>query len=145
MKYLILISLFVFAGCAKKDNSETVLKSFINDFFSQKMTKSDYLDYLAGSLYEEVDAMSDEDFSEYIVTGNYKKKKFKILLKSCSDDHCNLTYILKYAQKGSENEKYNVDVKKIAQLDKIDGQWKIMNITNAKTYIESKNTIKVHK
>ena len=142
---MILAFLLLMTGCAKKDSSEAVLKSFIGDFFSQKMTKSRYLDYLAGPLYERIEPMSDDEFDNFISGDDFKMRKFKILLKSCNGDQCNLTYILKYVQNTSSKNKYLVDVKKIARLDKIDGDWKIVSITNAKTFIDSKNVIQITK
>ncbi len=136
--------LFTLLGCDRKNTPEDVLSSYINRFLSEKMSKSEVLEYLGKDLKESIANMDDVEYSAYLEKNSFQKRSFRILLQSCDGDMCNITYVVKYRQKTLAKDEYNVDVKKIAKLEKIDGVWKITDIENSKTYIEAKKAIDIH-
>ncbi len=144
IKLLILINVcFFLVGCEKNDQPEDVLSSYIEQFLSKSLSKSEALELLGKELKESVAQMDDSDYSGYLERNSFKKRSFRIILKNCHEDKCHITYILKYRQKTLDTKEYNIDIKKIAQIEKIEDQWKITDIENLKTFIDAKNSIDV--
>ena len=87
--------------------------------------------------------MTDREFSEFTQNVKYKKKKFKILLKKCDEKKCFITYLLTYTQPVPKNPDFEIDVKKIAEMENIEGEWKIVRVNNVKSYIESTKPLEI--
>ena len=143
MKYLyFLIILAIAIGCAKDfKNPETVLKEYVNYRFSKHQTRPKLLKYSTAFLYQSIEEMSEGDFNKFKNTGTYKKRKFKINLKKCSDNQCHITYTVVYDITKKNNLLYSVEVKKIAELHKVSNSWKIASVSNVKTFLDSKTPI----
>ena len=144
MKNIILVFLcFLAFACTKKSTPERTLQDYVDYRFNKSQEKDDLLEMTTGTLYERISIMEDEQLKNFLKGERLQKKRLKILLKNCQDTQCFLTYILTYSQ-GTENPKeFGVEVKKIAQLDKVGESWKISDVSNVKTYIEAKKDLEV--
>lgn len=74
---------------------------------------------------------------------NVKKADTKIINSKCESSKCIVTFIVDYTYQFKEEgtKSYKNEVKKIAEVEKVDGDWKISNVTNLKTYIEAQEPI----
>ncbi len=143
MKYLSLALLLLVVGCTKESTPETALEDFINYRFQSSQSKEDILEMTTGPLYDKLNDMSEEDLEKFIDVKDLKKRRLKVLIKNCEADTCYLTYVLRYV-KGAENPKdYSVEVKKIAQVNKVEEKWLLADVSNVKTYIEAKKELKI--
>jgi hypothetical protein len=102
---IILLSLIVFLSSCQSDKlPEDVLKSYVNYRFSKNQAKDEALSKTTGRIHGYIDSMSEvefEQFSKEMI--NFKKKKFKVNLKSCkSEKQCFITYTLTYGYEGFE-------------------------------------------
>ena len=87
--------------------------------------------------------MEEEDFKKFLDVKDLKSRKLTVLVKNCEEASCFLTYVLRYSQ-GKENPKeFGVEVKKIAKIEKVEKSWKLAEISNLKTYIDSKKSLDV--
>ena len=139
---LLLVFLLVF-GCSKSESPEEKLQEFVDYRFQTNQSKDKLLSYLTGKLHSAIESMSEEEFGKFIENLKYKKKKFKIVLKKCSDEKCFITYVLSYTQPVPKNPDFEVEVKKIAEMERVEDQWKISNVSNVKSYIEGMKPIDV--
>jgi hypothetical protein len=137
--------LLIFTSCTKKTNSEDVLKGYVKYRFSPTQSKDVLLDKTTGSLNERITAMTEEEFKEFVSMEKFKMRKFVINLKRCSDDQCFITYTLSYDQYQDGQRTYETEVKKIAEIRKVEETWKIADVSNVKTYIDSKEELKLDK
>jgi len=135
---------FLIVGCDKNDQPEDVLSTYVGQFLSKSLTKDDALSYLGGELKASIEQMDDSEYSSYLEKNSFKKRSFRILLKNCDEVKCQITYIVKYRQKTLATDEYNIDVKKIAQLEKLEEEWKITDIESIKTFIDAKKAIDIH-
>lgn len=145
MKNLLLVFLLstFFAACTKKSTPEKTLQNYVDYRFTKSQEKEDLLEMTTGSLYDRISEMEEEELKNFLSGEALKKRRLKILLKNCQDTKCFLTYILTYTQGAGNPKDFGVEVKKIAQLDKIGESWKISDVSNVKTYIEAKKDLEV--
>ncbi|MFZ8999929.1 MAG: hypothetical protein ACO20H_01400 [Bacteriovoracaceae bacterium] len=138
MKIYLVLILVTIASCSFDSGPEKALKNFINYSVSDGQERSYYIDNTTGNMLSFYQKLSDEEFDEVKKTGIERIKKIEINLSKCSETNCSITYTLKYTKdKGSDNEA-DSEVRKIAELEKQDGTWKIADVLNIKTYINSK-------
>lgn len=146
MRFQLLIITFIFfTSCTQKVGPEKTLNEFINYRFEKSQNKSDLLKMTTGTLKERIEQFSDSELSKFLDSKKLIKKKVKVLNKSCENEVCHLTYIVGYLQesKSSKDSSFKVEVKKIAKLEKADNKWKLADVSNIKTYIESNKQLKV--
>lgn len=62
-----------------------------------------------------------------------KKNNFKIILISCEKNKCFLTYTVSYETYKSNQIMFSTKVWKIAELNKLDGGWKVVSVINTNT------------
>ena len=88
--------------------------------------------------------MKEDDLEDLFKVDKYRKRNFKIISEKCSEEKCFMTYVLEYdvltAQKTRD---FVSEVKKIAELQRINQEWKIANIDNIKTFIDATTPIDV--
>ncbi|MCO4794666.1 MAG: hypothetical protein KC493_13190 [Bacteriovoracaceae bacterium] len=140
---LLLSFMFVFSSCTKKGNSEDVLKGYVKYRFSPTQSKDELLGRTTGTLNDKITEMNEEAFKDFVSMEKFKMRKFEINLKRCSEDQCFITYTLSYDQYQDGKRQYENEVKKIAEIRKIEESWKIADVSNVKTYIDSKEEITV--
>ena len=143
MKFLSLALILLFAGCNKESTPESALEDFINYRFENGQSREDILEMTTGVLNEKLSAMSEEDLNKFTDVKNLSKRRLKVLIKNCEEDTCYLTYVLRYVQGKEAPRDYSVEVKKIAQVNKVEEKWLLSDVSNVKTYIESKKELKI--
>lgn len=144
MKSLILI-LLLLASCTKKESAEDVLAAFIKYRFNSYQDKPMLVEMTTGLLNEKISDMDEETFKLFTSTSDLKMRKYKVILSKCSEESCYLTYTLSYDESDEQGRKYETEIKKIAELSKVDDRWKISDVTNVKTFIDAKRPISTSK
>ncbi|MDH5581764.1 MAG: hypothetical protein OEY33_07640 [Bdellovibrionales bacterium] len=138
MKIYLVLVLLAIISCSFDSGPEKALKNFINYSISDDQERSYYMENTTGNMLSFYNKLNDEEFEEVKKTGIERIKRIEINLSKCSETNCSITYTLKYTKdKGSENEA-DSEVRKIAELEKQEGIWKIADVLNIKTYIEAK-------
>jgi hypothetical protein len=131
------------ASCSKKKDAVGVLKNFVDYRFSMSQSKSGLMGMSTGAMAAKLELLSGDDFKKFRDVSGLKKKKMKINIKNCEPEHCYLTYTLTYSKKGNKGDDFLVEVKKIAEVKKEEGSWKIADVNNVKTFVDSKSEIDV--
>jgi hypothetical protein len=144
MKSLIFI-LLLLASCTKKQSAENVLSAFIKYRFKPFQERPMLKAMTTGALNQKINDMDEETFKIFTSTKEFKIRKYKVILSKCSKDSCFLTYTLSYDESDVRGRKYETEIKKIAELQKIDERWKIADVTNIKTFIDAKRPINTNK
>lgn len=139
----LLICIFLLQGCFPKKalKPEDALREYIIYRFSSGQTKEKNLELTTGEARAKVESLTDEQFKKYINTGVYRLKNVKVVLKSCVATKCSITYIISYNK--AEGESQLSEIKKIAELEQVEGSWKIKDVSTVKTYFESDVPINV--
>lgn len=137
MKKFILLCLLIIASCTKKEGPEEVLKKYVDYRFSANQTREGASEMLTGELKKKLLEMSEEELKIYLQSENLKKKSIQIESSNCAGVSCSIVYILKYERKDKDRDPYLVENKKEALLNKEDQAWKISDVKNIKTFIES--------
>lgn len=142
---LVSFLLTFFSSCSYSPKSpEGLIKMYVKDTSTKKVDREYYEKFTTGEILEATSTLSDEELENNSKMGNVKKAQTKIVMKKCeSDDKCVVTYIVEYTYQSSteKNASFKNEVKKIAEIQKVDGSWKIASVTNLKTYIEAKEPI----
>lgn len=142
LRYTFLLVLVV--GCFGGVSSpEGALKNYVETVSSNKADKDFYIRSTAGKLLEKIESMSDEEFSMFNNFSNIRSAKVKVIHKSCEADNCTLTYIVNYKVFENNRATFDTEVKKIAEMVRQDDSWKITEVRNRKTFIESNAPIEV--
>ena len=138
---ILLLSLFI--SCTKKMGPEQFLRDFVEYRFSNSQSVEGLLERTDGPLNERLSNLDEEDKEQYLKKGSLKFKKLKMDLITCveSTQECSITYTISYDQLDSGKSYITASIKKIAQLKKTEGQWKISDIQEIKTHFESKKSI----
>lgn len=145
MKY-ILILLLGFSCTKGPSTPEGLLEMFVTDVTSKSIGKDYYEKYTDGELWESVSELSEEDFNKFLKLNKVKNPKVSISNKNCvTDVECTLTYVVKYNVTGEEKSEYKSEVKKVATIKQVEGNWKIFEVNNIKTYHDSKTPLEVLK
>jgi hypothetical protein len=140
MKYILLLLLITFVSCQKESTPEGSLEKLVSTRFSSS-SRDDVMEVVTGKLKTQIESMNDEKIEHFLDSEGLKKRKLKITLKNCEKNKCFLTYILKYADVRPQGSKFEIEVKKIAQIELIGETWLVSDINNLKTYIDSKDPI----
>lgn len=140
-----LLPLIFLVACSYSPKSpEGLIKMYVKDTSTKNVSRDYYEKYTTGEILEATNTLTDEEFEANSKMGNVKNAQTKIVMKKCdSEQKCVVTYIVEYTYQGKEGAKstYKNEVKKIAEVEMIDGSWKIANVTNLKTYIEANEPI----
>ena len=129
------------ASCDKANTADKALESFINYNFKSGQKMDDFLAMTTGGLHQKLATLSPPEIQEFLGVDNLKKKKLKITLQKCTSQQCFITYIVQYDVQEAAAPDFAVEAKKIAELQLIDGRWKVADIVNQKTFIEAKQSI----
>ena len=129
------------ASCDKANTADKALENFINYNFKSGHQMDDFLAMTTGGLNQKLANLSPEEIQEFLGVDKLKKKKLKITLQKCTPQQCFITYIIQYDVQEAKTTDFAVEAKKIAELQLIDGRWKVADIVNQKTFIEAKESI----
>jgi hypothetical protein len=124
-------TLFLFSCVQSPTSPEGVLTNFVNERFEGKTLES-LKEHLSPNYYQEMNTVQSEGFKKL---ENLKKKKFKIISKSCDEQECRITYFVSYVTVKNGNQDFETETKKIASLTKNEKDlWEISKIDHVKTY-----------
>ena len=87
--------------------------------------------------------MDKKEFLNFSKISGLGKLKFGLLHQNCTTSKCFLTYEIEYFQTYQNSGKFKNASKKVAELVYQDSVWKIAEITNIKSFIDSQTPIKV--
>lgn len=139
MKALLLLCLISFVGCMKSNGPEEVLKEFVDLRFEKELSKSDLEKYFAGDMLENITGLDEAALGNFSQNVEASKRKYTLDFKRCDEDKCFITYTLSYTTTAEASQKTSdvgVKVKKIAELRRFDNAWKIVGITDIKTFYD---------
>ena len=148
MLKVFLISSFLIFSCSKRGLTPSgALQDYIDYRFSSGQSKDKTLSLVTGPLFVLVNEKTDEELERFNnATVGHKKRDFKILLEKCESngiEECHLTYLISYDVLEKGKKSYSIEVKKMAAIQKDQGKWKVADVKNIKTYIDSKKGIKI--
>jgi len=141
MKYIGLAFITLLFSCNKESSPEQTLSDLIGTRFKSS-SRSEILDLTAGALKEQVESMDEAKLKLFLDSEGLVKGRLKVTHKSCELNKCFLTYILNYKDKRSGDLDFSLEVKKIAEIEKYNESWLVNDISNVKTYINSKKEIR---
>jgi hypothetical protein len=131
------ICVLILQGCfpRKAQTPEEVLREYITYRFSSEQTKEKLLEFTTGEISAKVEALTEDQFKRYTNIGIYRLNNMKVLLKSCSEKACSITYILSFSR--VKGESLLNEIKKVAEIELVEGSWRIKDVSTVKTYFES--------
>ena len=139
-----LFALVLLAGCfSTVDSPEAAIIDFVNARLDKVVSRSDVLERTTGKMKLSLESMTDEEFETYANLKDFKKESLKIISKSCQDKKCYVTYSVGYKQVKAPKTGWVSEIKKIAEVLRVEGKWLISDVTNIKTYHESGEPIEV--
>ena len=143
MKY-ILVALLVFQSCTDGDiGPEGTLREYVNYRFGKNQNKEKLLEKTTGELFQDLSNLSEEALNALVNSEKYQRGSLKINLKKCSQNRCHITYTLKIVKKKDKRQDFEIEVKKIAQIDREGKIWKISKISELKSYFSTDKSIDV--
>ena len=139
-----LVALLFFLSCTGRDTGpEGTLREYISYRFSKNQNKTKLLKKTTGELYQDLNSLSEEVLNALVDVRKYRRGSLKINLKKCSENLCHITYTLKIIKKKDGRPDFEIEVKKIARLEREEEEWKISKISELKSYFETEKTIDV--
>lgn len=141
---ILLLAISLLTSCTKTNDPEIALKEYVDLRFSnENISRNDVLKRTSGTLQQQISNMSDDEFTKF-QTKNLKKRAFRILSTKCAKDECFVTYSIKYDTfDNSDGKVFTSEIKKIAQLQKENNEWKIVDVNNIKTFHDSKKALEI--
>jgi hypothetical protein len=143
VRYIVL-AIFA-AACFDGGNTpESALKDFVESRLNGVVTRADVIARTTGKMRLSVESMDDKDFDRFADLRQYKRDSYRVISKSCQEKKCYVTYALGYhkaADVGGGD--WATEVKKIVEIQWVDGQWLIADVSNIKTYHETSQNIDV--
>ena len=143
---LFIVMSFSFTACFQDDgpkSPEAILSEFINIRTTQNVDMEFYQKYTAGLLLAQIESLDENEKSEIGKKIDIRKKQLKLLKTYYPEaNQCFITYLIKY-DVPTENPETSSEVKKIAELHKIQNQWKIVDVVNVKTFYENKQALDI--
>lgn len=137
MKWLLPL-LFLVTSCLEDNSSpENALKSFVESRIGSVVTREYILEKVTGKMKQSLENISEEEFQKFADLRNVKKDSFKVLSKSCQDKKCFVTYSVGYTTTNPDKSTFSSEVKKIAEIESVEGKWLIADVSNIKTYHEA--------
>lgn len=143
MKYLLLsVVVFAFVACDKGAKTpEGLIKMYVKDMTTKKLDKAYFEENTTGKLWDSIKDLEETEFEKFISSEKIKNAKVSIKSKSCQSDECSVTYIVKYDVFVNGKKSFETEVKKIASTKQIGDKWKMADVSNVKTYMESTEPI----
>lgn len=142
MKHIYLLVLLVVGfGCSKGAKTpEGLINMFVQDMAANEVNRDYFQEHATGAFREEVLALSDEEFDKF-TNLDIKKPAVEILTKTCESDKCTISYVVRYDIFKNKKKTFESEIKKIAQVKKEGENWKLLSVTNIKSFYESTEPI----
>lgn len=123
--------LFLLVSCSKKFDTPEETLTYIVEQLAKGNNVSEFF----------TQDIEDKDLAPI---SNIRDLKIKVLSSSCSsEDKCQLVYVVNYDQVSGQTRTDKLEIKKVAELAKEDDKWKIFNIIEMKTFIDSKSSLEI--
>jgi len=137
VRFFLVILLFLAACVGDPTTPEIALKDFVEARIGKIASREFVTERVTGAMKVNLEGMSEEDFNKFADLRHARKESFKIISKSCQDKKCFLTYTISFSTKQDDKQIFTSEVKKIAELQWIEGKWYIADVSNLKTYHEA--------
>lgn len=137
-----ILFLFLASACTSKRGPEETLREYISYAVSGDVSVEGFKSRSAGQLLERLNEMDEADFENYAQEmAHVDQNRIRIHSNTCDQERCSLTYTVTYDSKAEGEKIYQVEVRKIAELSKIEEVWKLSSINNVKSYYEGSREI----
>ncbi len=133
----ILAAITLFGACTKKLGPDETLQKIVRMSLDGTMDREDILGLTTGELNAALSDLDDEEMQKYLKLEGAKRDSFKINLSNCENSKCFLTYTLKYDRMQDGIKTFEVELKKIAEMTKVEERWLLSDVTDVKTYYQS--------
>lgn len=138
MKHFMFLLLLSLMACTSRDMTpEKALREYVEGSIGHHVDREFVLQRVTGKLQQVVTNMSDEDFLVFANLSSLRPEGFNVLSKSCQSDRCFLTYTVSYQKLKEDQKSFKTEVKKIAEIQQVNGKWLIADVSNIKTYLEA--------
>lgn len=142
MKFFAILLLMGLVACDKTEQTpEAALKDFIDLRIGKVIDRNFMLEKVTGKMLASFKNMPEEQFKTFADMKNIQGNSFKILSKICEETKCSLTYSVGYTTKVDDKPQFVSEVKKTAELVKVDEKWLISEVNNLQTTHESLEAI----
>lgn len=137
--FLSLLAVLTLTSCSGGAKSpEALIEELLSKRQKNQLSREVMLELTYGDLREEIASMSDEDFDGYTSELGVTQGSYKILSSNCeSETKCAVTYILTYRSNESGERVFTSEVRKVAQMENLEGVWLLTDMANIKTFHES--------
>jgi len=136
MRYLFLMVLLFLSSCNQQKDPKHLVKEFVTASFDHNLGNEVLKKYLTEDFFNKI-TQSEELNKQKI---NADLVSYSMVQSSCEEAKCSVMYVIIFDQKDAD-KKSRVEVKKQAQLVKVEDQWLISDVQNLKTFIEVKEPI----
>lgn len=147
MGSVIALMIAVASGCTRKDSSENSPRQRLADYIGTSFAiktpedKQKLIGFLTGNAKIRLSAWSDEQFRSAFVDTKRQFIKLSVReIKEINDHEANITYELTYLDQGRGSDA-KVTHRRLCEMVKEDGQWKIRDVQNLRELIEYKDAL----
>jgi hypothetical protein len=142
MKLFLLLLLSM--ACTKGVNTpEGVIQAFVQEITKENKNIDNLKNYVTGDFL--ISLSDDPNALNEIIANLELNKNFKVkfLKSTCAGpDQCNITYDMSYdVVDQSGKVQFATQVRKVAEMINLEGQWRISTVANIKTVHEAKQAI----
>lgn len=142
MKFFAIFFLLGFLACDKTEQTpEAALKEFIDLRIGKVIDRDFIVEKVTGKMLATFKNMPEDQFKTFADMKNIQGDSFKILSKTCAESKCSLTYSVGYTTKVDDKPQFISEVRKTAELIKVNEKWLIAEVNNLQTSHESLEAI----
>jgi len=130
----LLILLIFLASCGLRDNPESLVSEYADWKWGEKVkTTEEFMGFFTGELLEKYSSMDIKEVQAMIAKNNARKGRIVFHGRECSGDRCLITYSVFYSVIKDSKNIVSGFAKKLGNLVRVDGRWKISSIKNLQT------------
>ncbi len=142
MKLLLSLLIIFQVSCTKNEKSaKDTLVEFVNFRFSNSQSLDRLRPYLSENLFNQIKELPPTEIDKFFGINKRKLMKLKVNSENCNDDTCQLTYLIQYEDKLESKDRVHIYTKKMAQMQKSNSGWLIVDVDEIKTFLDFKNPI----
>jgi hypothetical protein len=140
----IMAILILIMACTKGINTpEGVIQAFVQEITKENKSIDNLKNYVTGDFLVYLNDIPAEEKDVFASLDTNKNFKVKFLKSTCAGpENCNITYDMSYDVVDQTGKvQFATQVRKVAEMINLEGQWKISTVTNIKTVHEAKQAI----
>lgn len=137
-KVVLFLILSFFISCNQQKDPKALVRDFVKASFDHSGQHDDLKKYLTADFFNSIS--QNEEYNKQKI--NAELVSYSEVQSSCQDTKCSVMYVVVFNQKDSDKIS-RVEVKKQAQVVKIEENWLISDVQNLKTFIEVKEPISI--